>query len=88
MRGHFNRLDAYYCEICGLGMVQQTRVVVTGPRPSLGVLVLDDGTSYALDTDYLVGRSPGSPDETRRSRRAAPQNRRHPCLAPTCPHQS
>jgi hypothetical protein len=63
VRGHFNRLDAYYCEICGLGMVQQTRVVVTGPRPSLGVLVLDDGTSYALDTDYLVGRSPGAPDE-------------------------
>jgi hypothetical protein len=63
VRGHFNRLDAYYCEICGLGMVQQTRVVVTGPRPSLGVLVLDDGTSYALDTDYLVGRLPGSPDE-------------------------
>jgi hypothetical protein len=63
VRGHFNRPDAYYCEICGLGMVQQTRVAVSGPRPSLGVLVLDDGTSYALDTDYLVGRSPGSPQE-------------------------
>ena len=64
VRGHFNRPDAYYCEICGLGMLQQTRVAVTGPRPSLGVLVLDDGTSFALDSDYLIGRSPGSAQVT------------------------
>ena len=28
-------------------------------RPSLGFLLLDDGTTYRLDADYVIGREPG-----------------------------
>jgi len=30
----------------------------TGPRPPLGLLLFDDGASYVLDTDYVIGRAP------------------------------
>ncbi len=55
---HFNDPDVQYCRVCGLAMLQQTRQVVKGPRPPLGVLVLDDGTTLQLDTDYVLGRDP------------------------------
>jgi pSer/pThr/pTyr-binding forkhead associated (FHA) protein len=29
-----------------------------GPRPPLGVLVLDDGAVLQLDADYVIGREP------------------------------
>ena len=64
-RGHFNHPEAFYCGICGIGMVQQTKVLVPGPRPSLGVLVLDSGTTFGLDDDYLVGRDPAASEEVR-----------------------
>jgi hypothetical protein len=35
------------------------RDTVSGSRPSLGVLVADDGTIYRLDQGYLVGSDPG-----------------------------
>lgn len=57
-RGHFNRPDAHYCGICGIGMQGLTLDPVQGPRPTLGVLVLDDGSTYTLDGDYLLGREP------------------------------
>ena len=39
-------------------MVQKSVVVVEGLRPPLGVLLLDDGTAYSLEDDYVLGREP------------------------------
>ena len=57
-RGHFNNPRALYCGNCGLAMVQNSVVIVDGPRPSLGVLLRDDGSAYSLDGDYVLGRQP------------------------------
>ncbi len=62
-RGHFNNPRALYCGICGLAMVQNSVVVVDGPRPPLGVLLSDDGTAYSLDGDYVLGRQPELADD-------------------------
>lgn len=59
---HFNDPRVLFCSICGINMVQQTPVLVNGPRPPLGVIVLDDGAVFQLDNPYLLGRDPG-PDE-------------------------
>ncbi len=55
---HFNDPRIPYCGICGISMVQLTHVSRPGPRPPLGVLVLDDGATFRLDTPYVVGREP------------------------------
>jgi hypothetical protein len=57
-RGHFNDPTSIYCAICGISMVQQTHNLVDGPRPPLGVLVLDDGSVYGLSQPYVLGREP------------------------------
>jgi hypothetical protein len=57
-RNHFNDPDVAYCRQCGIGMVQQTRRTQLGQRPPLGVLLLDDGTGFTLDRDYVLGREP------------------------------
>lgn len=62
-RQHFNHPAALYCATCGLAMVHQTKVLVRGPRPSLGVLILDDGRTFSLDRSYVLGRAPQSADE-------------------------
>jgi hypothetical protein len=36
----------------------QGRVPVRAPRPKLGYIVMDDGTTYELDMDYVLGRQP------------------------------
>lgn len=56
--GHFNHPQARYCSIDGVSMVHRTLTPVQRPRPTLGVLVSDDGSAYSLDRDYLVGREP------------------------------
>jgi hypothetical protein len=56
--GHFNDPAARYCAICGISMAQLTLLPRPGPRPPLGVLVLDDGSIFSIDTDYVIGRSP------------------------------
>ncbi|HZI39966.1 MAG TPA: FHA domain-containing protein [Acidimicrobiia bacterium] len=58
-RSHFNDPDSRFCAHCGISMVHQTRELSSGPRPPLGFLVFDDGSSYQLDTDYVIGREPG-----------------------------
>ncbi len=55
---HFNDPNLRYCAVCGISMAQQTLVKHEGPRPPLGVLLLDDGTTFRLDVDYVVGREP------------------------------
>lgn len=56
--GHFDDPEARFCAICGISMNQQTLVPRPGERPPLGVLLLDDGSVFQLDTDYVVGREP------------------------------
>ena len=62
-RQHFNDPASLFCSSCGISMVHLTHHVVRGPRPPLGVLVVDDGATVVLDRDHVVGREPeASPD--------------------------
>ncbi len=65
-KGHFNDPEARYCAICGLHMLQDRAVRVKGPRPVLGYLVFDDGKTYKLDMDYVIGRNPGGHEAVQR----------------------
>jgi len=58
VRGHFNHPDARFCAVCGISFQQQTINRVQGPRPPLGVVVVDDGSAFSLDSDYVIGREP------------------------------
>ncbi len=64
-RGHFNDPNARFCAFCGIAMVQQTHNLVSGVRPPLGVLVLDDGATFVLDGSYVIGREPEVSDLVR-----------------------
>jgi FHA domain len=66
--GHFNDPSVPYCSVCGISMIQLTRVPAPGPRPPLGVLILDDGTGYPLERGYVLGRTPASDDMVRSGR--------------------
>lgn len=57
-RGHFNHPDARYCRLCGVQMVNQRRDPVLGPRPVIGYLVLEDGSTFKVDTNYVLGSQP------------------------------
>lgn len=60
-QGHHNHPDAVYCSQCGTKMgVHHTTVLLNGPRPPLGVLVVDDGSTYSLSEDLVIGREPTS----------------------------
>ncbi len=59
IKEHFNNPNAAFCMICGISMVQQTHTLVAGPRPPLGFVVFDDGSTFGLDRSYVVGREPG-----------------------------
>jgi hypothetical protein len=69
--GHFNDPKVPYCSVCGISMTQVTRIPAPGPRPPLGVLILDDGTGYPLERGYVLGRTPDV-DHRVRSGRASP----------------
>ena len=56
--GHFTDPEIPYCQSCGTSLVHMPRVLRAGPRPPLGVLVLDDGTLHSLDSDLIVGSAP------------------------------
>jgi hypothetical protein len=56
--GHFNDPRTQYCGVCGIGMVQLSLIPRQSHRPPLGLLLLDDGMTLRLDTDYVIGRSP------------------------------
>ncbi|MGQ4600722.1 FHA domain-containing protein [Nocardia sp. R6R-6] len=57
-RHHHNDPRVSFCAVCGIRMDQLTCVLTEGVRPPLGVLLLDDGTSYVLDNDCVLGREP------------------------------
>ncbi len=65
---HFNDGRMLFCAVCGINMVQQTPVIVEGPRPPLGVLLLDDGSVFSLDADYVLGREPEHDKDVRAGR--------------------
>ncbi|WP_322747815.1 MULTISPECIES: FHA domain-containing protein [unclassified Frankia] len=68
---HFNHPDAPYCTECGLSLARQTGNPVWGPRPTIGVILLDDGTEVHVDTNLVIGRQPDR-DEAVQAGRARP----------------
>lgn len=57
-RGHLNRPGMPACVRCGSSLPQDVPYTVTGTRPGLGCLVVDDGSVWRLDCPYLVGSEP------------------------------
>ncbi|MFC6879230.1 MULTISPECIES: FHA domain-containing protein [Actinomadura] len=60
---HFNDMRAHYCAVCGISMMQATLAPFRGPRPPLGVLLVDDGQTVPLTVDLLIGREPRTAKE-------------------------
>ncbi|MEU7764851.1 FHA domain-containing protein [Nocardia sp. NPDC049190] len=56
-RAHPSDPRAAFCTVCGMP-VDQTQPLIEVVRPPLGVLILDDGTSYLLAADAVLGRDP------------------------------
>ncbi len=63
-RDHFNNPRSAYCMVCGVSMLHLTPNPVRRPRPTLGFIVFDDGSSFGLDRSYLIGREPSTDDGT------------------------
>jgi hypothetical protein len=57
-RQHFNDPNIRYCRKCGVGIEHVAGNIRRRPRPSLGVLLVDDGAVFPLDADYVLGREP------------------------------
>jgi len=56
--GHFNDPQAGNCRSCGMILDERNSPRRTGRRPTLGVLVTDNGSVFSLDCDYVIGRAP------------------------------
>lgn len=57
-RGHINRPGMTACVRCGTLIPPEGSYSVSGTRPALGCLIMDDGSIYRLDRGYLVGSNP------------------------------
>jgi hypothetical protein len=57
-RQHFNDPNVRYCRRCGVGIESLAGNIQRRPRPTLGVLLVDDGAVFPLDSDYVLGREP------------------------------
>lgn len=68
-RQHLNDPRVSFCAVCGIRMDQLTCVLTEGIRPPLGLLMLDDGTSFVLDNDIVLGREPEHAAAVRRGAR-------------------
>jgi hypothetical protein len=55
--GHLNRPGLTTCVRCGRNLATGGETI-SGSRPPLGTLVLDDGTLFRVDRPYLVGSDP------------------------------
>lgn len=64
-RGHLNDPRGHFCAQCGIRMAELTGVITKGRRPPLGLLLFDNGATFVLDHDYLIGREPESDPEVR-----------------------
>ena len=68
--GHFNHPATPACLRCG-APIDRRQPPGSGPRPPLGLVVVDDGSLYALDRSYLLGSGAGGdPSVTSGSARA------------------
>jgi hypothetical protein len=67
-RNHHNDPRVSFCSVCGIRMDQRTGILVDGRRPPLGLLVLDIGSTFVLDDNYLLGRNPEVDDAVISSR--------------------
>jgi hypothetical protein len=64
-RAHPSDPRAAFCTVCGMP-VDQTQQPAEVVRPPLGMLVLDDGMTYLLAVDAVIGRDPENSDAARR----------------------
>jgi hypothetical protein len=64
-RGHLNDPRALFCGLCGIRMAERTGILTIGRRPPLGLLVFDDGTTFTVDSGYLLGREPESDERVK-----------------------
>jgi FHA domain len=60
--GHFNDPSCGHCATCGQTLASPHGQPVRRPRPTLGVLVTDNGSVFALDSGYVIGRAPERDD--------------------------
>lgn len=61
---HHNHPDALYCSQCGRRMgVNMTAIARPGPRPPLGIFLIDDVATYSIAEDFIIGREPESHPE-------------------------
>lgn len=63
--GHINDPRLQLCARCGIRIDRMTGALVQGPRPPLGLLVIDDGATYVVSSDLLIGRDPEPTAERR-----------------------
>jgi hypothetical protein len=64
-RAHPTDPRSAFCSVCGMP-VDQTQPLIEVVRPPLGILVLDDGATYLLDGDAVLGRDPEKSEPARR----------------------
>jgi hypothetical protein len=57
VRDHLNPPGTQWCHVCSADIPPGAQPR-TGPRPALGILVLDNAMSFVLDADYVAGREP------------------------------
>lgn len=57
--GYFNHPEARYCSRTGVKMgASATKALTEGIRPPLGVLTFDNGSTYSVQYDTIIGREP------------------------------
>ncbi|RJO72143.1 FHA domain-containing protein [Nocardia panacis] len=64
-RAHPSDPRAAFCTVCGMP-VDQTQALIEVVRPPLGMLVLDDGMTFMLAADVVVGRDPDHSEPVQR----------------------
>lgn len=70
-RGHLNDPLALNCATCGVSMLKHSGSRAEGVRPSLGIIVFDDGATYALGTHLIIGTTPNQADAVQDGRARA-----------------
>lgn len=64
-RAHPSDPRSAFCTVCGMP-VDQTQPLLDVVRPPLGMLVLDDGMSFLLTADSVIGRDPENSEAAQR----------------------
>ncbi|MFC9966047.1 FHA domain-containing protein [Nocardia ignorata] len=64
-RAHPSDPRSAFCTVCGMP-VDQTQALAEVVRPPLGMLVLDDGMTYLLAADAVIGRDPENSEAAQR----------------------